>query len=138
MEAGAELDHIDSANQEHPQALELRWRVGAEGKRWEECVRIATRLIELEPEELMGWVHRAFSLHELKRTSEAHATLAPMARKFPNDFLVSYNMACYACQLGRLEEARDWLKQAIGIAGVDRIRKMAKDDPDLRLLADEI
>jgi predicted Zn-dependent protease len=138
VEAGAELDRLRATSQEHPQALQLRWRIGAAGKQWEECVRIATRLIELMPEETLGWVHRAFSLHELKRTGEAHASLAPMACKFPNDFVVPYNMACYACQLGRLEEARGWLKQAIAIAGLDTIRKMAKNDPDLCPLADEI
>jgi tetratricopeptide (TPR) repeat protein len=138
VEAGAELDRMRSSSQEHPLALQLRWRIRSATKQWEECVRIATRLIELVPEEPFGWVHRSFSLHELKRTAEAHAALAPMASKFPNDFVIPYNMACYACQLGKLDEARRWLKQAIAIAGSDTIRQMAKDDPDLRPLAPEI
>jgi predicted Zn-dependent protease len=133
-EAAGELDRLPASIQEHPQVLRLRWRIGAASKQWEECIRIATRLIELEPEETFGWVHRSFSLHELKRTAEAHAALAPMACKFPNDFVVPYNMACYSCQLGRLKEARLWLKQAMKIAGADTIKKMAKDDPDLRPL----
>ena len=137
-EAGAELDGLRAASREHPQALRLRWRIIAEGKQWEECLRMATRLIELEPEEPWGWVHRAFSLHELKRTGEAYACLASVSGTFKSDFVIPYNMACYSCQLGRLEEAREWLKKAIAIAGLKPIREMAKDDPDLRPLAAEI
>jgi len=49
-----------------------------------------------------------------------------------------YNLACYSCQLGRLDEARDWLKKAIALVGADTIKEMAATDPDLEPLRAEI
>jgi hypothetical protein len=49
-----------------------------------------------------------------------------------------YNLACYCCQLGELEEARRWLHKAIALAGAAEIKKMGIDDPDLLGLRAEI
>jgi predicted Zn-dependent protease len=137
-EARVELDHLPAASQAHPWALQMRWRIDAAAGSHEECARIAGKLIEILPDEPFGWVHRSYSLHELKRTREAYDFLAPVAGKFPQDFVIPYNLGCYCCQLGWLDEARKWLKQAIAIGGLPRIRQMAADDPDLRPLASEI
>jgi hypothetical protein len=74
----------------------------------------------------------------LKRTAEAWDTLHPIAAQFPQDFLIRYNLACYACQLGRATIAWEWLQQAAAIAGRAVIRQMAQDDPDLAPLAPQL
>jgi hypothetical protein len=43
------------------------------------------------------------------RTAEAQQKLRPAAEKFPDDWRIQYNMACYACQLGEIEEVRAFL-----------------------------
>jgi hypothetical protein len=61
--------------------------------------------------------------------------LLPAVEKFAEVYVVSYNLACYACQMGRLPEARHWLKRALEIAEKDGKQHLvwlrALDDPDL-------
>jgi tetratricopeptide (TPR) repeat protein len=73
----------------------------------------------------------AFALHELKRTSEAYETLIPVVEKFPGDWLMRFNLACYSCQLGNLKEALMWLEKAMTLAGDQDVRQMALADKDL-------
>ena len=84
------------------------------------------------------WIHLVFSLHELKRTQEAKEVLLPVVDKFPEEFLMRYNLACYECQPGNLREALEWLQLAIDLAGKKDIRLMALGDPDLEPLWAEI
>jgi hypothetical protein len=61
-----------------------------------------------------------------------------VARKFPAVSTIPYNLACYACQLGNLPEARQWLAKAIEISDAKDIKAMALSDPDLQPMWDEI
>ena len=61
--------------------------------------------------------------------------LRPTADRFPTEPTVAFNLACYACQMGRLEEAREWLAKAIALGG-EPIAKMAQEDEDLKPLRD--
>jgi Flp pilus assembly protein TadD len=67
----------------------------------------------------------------MDRTAEAQEKLRPAAEKFPDNWLVQYNMACYACQLGEIEEARAFLARAIELGDAAKVKLMALDDPDL-------
>lgn len=62
----------------------------------------------------------------------------PVVDKFPGEWVISYNLACYACQLGDLKAARQWLRKAIELAGKKEVKLMALDDPDLEPLRNEI
>ena len=52
--------------------------------------------------------------------------------------IMRYNLVCYECQLGRLEQARKWLEKAVAEGDAKRIRLMALKDPDLKSLWREI
>ena len=133
-EAAAELDQIRASAQEHPQVLELRWQIVVQGQRWSEGLQVAEVLCRIAPEQAFGWIHRSYCLHELKRTQEAWDILLPVAERFPNEWLLCYNLACYACQLHRLEEARTWFCQAMDLGDPAEIKQLAAQDPDLRPL----
>jgi predicted Zn-dependent protease len=137
-EADAELKQIGQASMEHPEVLELRWKIHAARKEWEKSIVVSEALAQRKPENPLGWIHWAYSLHELKRTQEAWDVLAPVADRFPEEFLIRYNLACYACQLGHFDETRRWLKAAIKIAGAKPILTMAAEDPDLKPLWKEL
>jgi tetratricopeptide (TPR) repeat protein len=77
------------------------------------------------PDSPFGWIHHAYALHELKHTQEAWNVLLPVVDKFPKEYIMRYNLACYACQLGNLKEARDWLKKAIDLADRKEVKLMA-------------
>ncbi len=137
-EARVEWDCIATANRHHPEVLEAGWRLCAEEKSWPAALDAAQRLIDLDPENPAGWIHRSYSLHELKRTIEARNQLLIVAEKFAGISTVAYNLACYACQLGHLDEARRWLDKAVQFKGKDTIKAMALTDPDLEPLRGEI
>jgi predicted Zn-dependent protease len=135
--ANEELEQISPAFRDHPFVLEVRYKIFAEAKRWDEAVEIARTLSEMLPDNSWGFIHYAYSLHELKRTREAYGVLIPVVDKF-SEPTIRYNLACYACQLGNLKEAEQWLKKAIDLVGKKDVRKMALADPDLKPLWSKI
>jgi hypothetical protein len=52
--------------------------------------------------------------------------------------MIRYNLACCACQLHQLKIARTWLEQAIKVANCIEIKAMAREDPDLEPLWNEL
>ena len=131
LEAEAELEGVSTALKEHPDVLESRWGIGAKVRNWNACVEIGEALTRLAPERVVSWIHHAYALHELKRTEEAWLALEPARKRFPNEPTIPYNLACYACQLGRLAEARALLKQACAIGNASEWKSQALEDPDL-------
>jgi predicted Zn-dependent protease len=134
LEANEELKKITLQCRFHPQVLLVRWEIYAREGHWEFAHTIAHGLVALAPEEPVGWINRAFALHQMRRTNEAWHSLLPASRKWPNNATVAYNLACYACQLGRLDEARQWIERAMDIGDGPRIKALAAQDPDLRPL----
>jgi len=136
--ANDELENITPALRAHPDVLKVRSGVYSAAKHWELALVVSERLVELLPDELEGWIHRSFALHELKRTAEAKGKLLPAVEKFPKEHLIFYNLACYACQLGELKESLKLIEKAIDLAGKKDIRLMAVEDPDLQPLWKDI
>jgi tetratricopeptide (TPR) repeat protein len=105
----------------------------AHGKKWDACVDVAEAIITLDPDRSSAWIQRSFALHELKRTQEAFDQLLPVADRFPEVWMIPYNLACYCAQLGRLDESREWLRKAMAVEE-DAVKRAAIDDPDLKPL----
>ena len=138
VEANQELENIAPTLRAHPYVLEMRWQIYAVAKDWEAALTIASSLVQMMPENPFGWIHRSFALHEMKRTAEARDSLMPVLDRFPGHAILRYNLACYECQLGRLEQAKNWLQKAFAIGDPKKIKLMALDDPDLGPLWKEI
>jgi Flp pilus assembly protein TadD len=140
-EAAVELSQISRAASGHPDVLELHWRLHAAKNAWESALDVAKAVTLVAPERPSGWIHQSYSLHELKRTDEAKAVLSPMANKFPKEFVIPYNLACYACALGELHNAQTWLHRALKIKGKEgreEFKQMALADPDLAAIREYI
>ena len=56
--------------------------------------------------------------------------------KFRKEAIIKYNLACYCCQLGEIEKAKNYLKKAFDIDSTWRLQ--ALDDEDLRPLWDSL
>jgi len=138
LEANEELEKIAPALCVHPDVLEVRWQISAKARRWEACIDLAEGIIALTPDNPFGWIHRSFALHELKRTQEAWDNLIRVIKKFPDEPIIPYNLACYACQLGRLQAALNWLEKAFAVGDATKIKSMALADSDLKPLWDKI
>jgi tetratricopeptide (TPR) repeat protein len=139
-EALAELDGVSAGNRMHPAVLEVRWAVYAEMKRWDLALATAEDLIGVLPGKVDGWLHRAYALRRAPGggLSQAWEALLPVAEKFPKQPLVAFNLACYACQMQRPDDAREWLRRAKRIEGGKEIVQMALADSDLEPLWPEI
>lgn len=139
-EALAELEHVTPANRSHPGVLEVRWVVLAELKRWEQALAAATEMVRVAPDNASGWLHRAYALRRVPNggLSQAWDALLPAADKFKQESIIPYNLACYACQLQRLEEARAWLQRAMKTGKASEVKRMALADDDLKPLWPEI
>ena len=59
----------------------------------------------------------------------ANEVLLQAGEKFPNCGIIQFNLACYAAQLGQLDEARQRLRRAVQLD--QEFASMAKTDADL-------
>lgn len=133
-EAERELANLSPGGRSHPSTLEVEWRLHSSRQAWQKALSAAQRLVEAAPERPSGWIHQSYSLHELRRTGEALQCLQTVVQRFPEESVIPYNLACYACQLGEMDSARRWLDEAVKVGGRTLIRQMALDDPDLEPL----
>jgi tetratricopeptide (TPR) repeat protein len=136
-EANEELEQVSPSKRAHPNVLEIRWKVFSHFKKWDACFDIASALVKLSPERAESWIYRSSSLHALKRTQEALENLLPIAQRFPNNWTIPYNLACYSAQIGQFEEAKEWFKKAI-LIDEKAVQRSAIDDPDLNPLWDSM
>jgi len=137
-EADLELKQIQPALRAHPDVLEVRWRIYSQAKWWEACVDLANAIVKLAPDRTSGYIYRAYSLRRCKGLMSAWMSLLPAVERFPEEWLIPYNLSCYSCQLGNLDTARRWLAKAFEKGEREKLKAMALADPDLKPLEQEI
>ncbi len=139
-EARKEWRGLGASAVHHPDALEVRWLLCAAERQWEEGLAAARELVVRAPDRPSGWLHQAYALRRVPGggVEQARDALLPSCDKFPEEATIPYNLACYACLLGNLDEGRQWLKRAMAVDNTDRIKRMAAADPDLELLWPEL
>ena len=139
-EARDEVTKISLANISHPAALDARWQVATVEKNWGEALEIADLEIRVTPDSAGAWLHRAYALRRVRAGGlvAAWGVLAVAAKKFPDESVIAYNLACYACQMRDLDRAREWFFRAMRIGGKAEVKKMAMLDEDLEPLWEEI
>lgn len=133
LEANEELEEIQPAMRAHPAVLKLRFFIYHASKQWEMALEIANCLHRQLPDDSFGSIRAAIALYRLGRTQEAKELSLRMAPRFPKDWLIPYNLACYCAQLGEIEEAQEWFKAAMAL-DEDTVRRTGIDDPDLEPL----
>ena len=144
VDAAEDLNRIDPQFHAHPDVLEVVWQIHARVKNWEACLEIALAIVEIDPDRPSGWISRAYSLRQVATggLQAAFDSLLPVAEKFPAEPMIPFGLACYACQMGRLEEGRFWLRKAFSTAKSSgrekRLRSMALDQPELEPLLRKI
>jgi predicted Zn-dependent protease len=137
-EALVELSHVSPTVRQDPAVLETQWQILARTDRWNESLPVAQTYCEVAPGAPQGWLHQAVTLYRLNRTQEAWNLLLPMAEKFPKSWVIAYDLACYACQLEKIEDGRRWLRKAFHLHEPAEVKLLALADPDLKVLWPEI
>lgn len=132
-----ELARLQPGSRNCTCVLELEWGIHAEREDWTAAAATAQRLIDLAPAREFGWVHRAYALRRQPGGSigRAREALQPALERFPRSQIIAYNLACYAAQLGNLDEAWLLFQRALAVSGkVCELLCMALADTDLEPL----
>ncbi len=101
-------------------------------QRWEAAVVVAKQLMRDDPAEPQWAISLAYATRRLDSIASAKAILVNAVAKHPQEPIIHYNLACYDCQLGAMDAAKDHLKRAFQLG--PKWRAMALDDPDLQPL----
>ncbi len=97
---------------------------------------IAKRLKQFEPDNVQWTISLAYATRRAYSIDGAMEILLNAEAKFPREAAIPYNLACYYCQLGEMENAKGYLKKAFEI-DLDW-RMAALEDEDLRPLWDSL
>jgi tetratricopeptide (TPR) repeat protein len=130
-EASAEFDSIPEEHRDHPNVLAIQWRLCRATGNPEEAWHAAYKLCELVPHCAGAWICQADSLRELRGAQAAADLLLSVADRFPEEAVLSYNLACYLTQLGEWEPAWKSLRSAFDRDPENQLKVLAVQDPDL-------
>lgn len=136
-DAAREVEAIAPTLREHPDVLEVRWALAANSGNWQNALAIAVSLTSLMPDKSEGWIYQGSALAELGKHGEAHTVLLQGHDRCPQDEILAYDLACVCCALDREDEALQWIRKAIAVAG-EELRQRALEDPDLERIRDRL
>jgi len=128
--ARAELELIPAELDGTVLVKQVRLRFAMEMGNWPTAAVLATELRRLQPHEPVHWVQLAYALRRAKDVQSAHEILSEGFRKFPRIAVIPFNLACYECQMQKLDEAMAHLAAAFRLD--PECREQALEDDDLQ------
>lgn len=131
-DAAEALAEIVSAEADFLPVLAMRAAVFQELADWGRAAEAATLLCERAPDDAGHWIQRAYTVRRARNIEEARVILLEAMERHPAEAIIRFNLACYEAQLGRLDAARAFLKEACRIN--PDCAELAKTDPDLEPL----
>jgi predicted Zn-dependent protease len=139
-EAQLELEKISEANRRAPAVLLTEYDVCATAKDWGRAAEVADMMVDAMHDSAGVWLSLAYAVRRKPGGSleEARAILTKGEQMFPDQPMFAYNLACYECQLGNMDSARDWLDKAMARGDAKQIRDLALKDADMEPLWNEI
>ena len=136
-EATNELAAIDSNARSSIEVLRVQVDLYMESKQWDRVVSVAKPVCEAMPQDPSAWIAWAYALRELQQVKEAQDVLLRAEPLHSTTCAVlHYNLACYACLLGNIQEARRRLTSACKMG--EEWKAAALEDEDLRALWGDI
>ena len=134
-EAAEEIEAIEAEESQSMEVQRVRVDLFMEARQWNQVVDLAGQIAENVAEDEQVWISWAYALRELQRVKEAEAVLLKAEKVHGHkSAIVHYNLACYSCLLGYLEEANKRLKRALKLD--KRFEDEWDKDPDLKALLD--
>ncbi len=135
-EALAQLDQLNTEDHDRFEILRMRVDILLRKKDWKDALELSLLFCDANPNQPFGFVHAAFCLHELGRTSEAKQTLLEGPAALLDEPVYYYNLACYDTVLGNLEQAKVYLRASFRLD--KSFQQLAKKDPDLKPIRDDL
>jgi tetratricopeptide (TPR) repeat protein len=129
VEALNELESIEPEEKNNSTVLGLRLEIYRTAQNWKMMEVVASELKRRQPDDPDHWNNLAFSIRRKDSIKAARTLLLEALEKFPNDAMTRYNLGCYACKLGDLEDAKKLVGEAIKMDS--KFKLLALDDEDL-------
>jgi tetratricopeptide (TPR) repeat protein len=133
-EAQAELEKLSPECRDHPDVLALRWQVYAKDQDTKRCIAVALAFTRRAPTDPRGWIILAQTFYFRGEYQQAYDVAIRQVARFPDSWHLLYDAACYACRIGKLEEATKLLGMALNVGDRKALSLVALDDPDLEAL----
>lgn len=130
--AEKELKGMAPADRARPEVLGFQVGLYTVMEKWDLLAAAAGRLTELRPGNPIWWVQCAYGTRRCESVESAEEILLAGLALHPEEETIWYNLSCYACVLGRLDEARERLGRAISLDG--GYRTLALEDEDLKAI----
>ena len=136
LDADTELDKVDPFNRAAPEILALRIEIYQGLEKWELMAELSKRLMEFQSDDPQWPVSFAYATRRANSIEAAKEILLNAEQKFPKEAVIKYNLGCYECRLGEIENATNYLKKAFEIDPSWRMQ--ALEDEDLKPLWDSL
>ena len=133
-EADGELESLPPEDRDRSSVLALRVEIYRTAGSWSLMEVVARELWKRHPDEPVYSTTLAWAMRRLDSVVAARDILLEAVKRFPDDAMTNFNLGCYACQLGDIEQAKVRVKKAIELD--TKFKLMALDDPDLEPLWD--
>lgn len=131
-EAAAELERIPAPHNQEPGVIAVRMSVLHEQKDWATLAAVAGDFVRRAPGEPSAWVTWAYATRRSDSLAAAERILLEAETQHPAEPTIQFNLGCYACLRGDLNEARRRVDRAIALEPT--FAEEAATDPDLTAL----
>jgi hypothetical protein len=131
-----ELLRID--NRDDARVDALRWRLYNDSRQHVMAASLALIIQRRYPGQFAGYIWRSLSLEKLGCYQEAYENLKPVAFEFSETGLVPFFLAVFACELGNLREAEEWLAIAFEAPDARELNLRALEEKSLEPLRRKI
>jgi tetratricopeptide (TPR) repeat protein len=135
-DANAELEEIDPYCKVLPEVLEVRLEIYGRTQKWDLMQVVAKKLAEHNPGNAQRVILSSYATRRAESIDAAKGILLEALQRHPEEPIIHFNFACYDCQLGDLESAKQRLMRAFEIE--PKCREMVLDDTDLEPLWAEL
>jgi len=134
--AREELDRVAQNHRDSTPFRLLAMRLAMDEKDWRTACEVAAALLARHPDEPAFWIQLAYAKRRAENIEVAHHILSDALVRFPEVATISFNLACYECQLGRNDEAMRRLNEAFALD--ENCREAALEDEDLKPIWDRL
>ena len=132
LEANAEIENLAPDIKTSSPALGVRMEIYRAAQKWRLMEVVALELWKRHQGEPVYWNDLAWAVRRADSLKAGQKILLNAAERFPSDAMTQFNLGCYACQLGDIDQAKERVGKAIKLDA--KFKMLALDDPDLEPL----
>ena len=136
VEANEEIENLAPELKSSSAVLGVRVEIYRAAEKWSLMEVVARELWKRHQDEPVYWNDVAWAVRRADSIKAAHSILLDAVERFPGDAMTHFNLGCYSCQLGDIDQAKERVRKAIELDA--KFKMLALDDPDLEPMWDNM